>query len=1157
MTTFPTSTIPQIPAYTREERRQITAETEPAERVGLLQRAEDAIDSEWSTSWFARWVQGQQMPIDPDFVLTEDLSRELTEGLSPEYWGELSKAESLTHAYYIRETMRELDEKRGRLARAGVTGTALSLGSAILDPGFIVGGVLVEASTAGLGGAGMLAAKASRVRSAVRGGLVVTAADVPIQAFISGQDPDQGTREVLYTLAGGTILGGGLGAAFPGRGARNARELRAADRLKRDIEAEELGLMGAMGAASRAELARPMDRLSEILSDKGRAYFSEQVDPAERTARVHAMIDTIYDPDRDADIIASLKGLDAEDAMDTLDEMHRLHWEGRRNTGEKVFPGGPSGKDADGGDIPPTNVTRPVGADDFDGSWAQQGVPQIPKTGANAARLPTYTTQLGRARGGLMRMFGGLTLHDDLLRGADHVIGDNAEDFIRRTRNGLMAVYNRGVDPLFRQWAESQQRRPSHAARRQFNAMVSQAVRDGGHVNPAVAKAADGVRGMHAEILDRLKSHGVEGFEDVPTDPTYLMRVWNTPEVHALDHAYGEDVLNSLIETSIRSATPDIDEDLLKKITKGFTDEIRTLDQVNNRARSAMLDGQNADALADMLRRWGLPEAEIEQILYRVTRQDPDAGKINRGKHRLRMDETASITAPDGRQISLQQLLENDIDALVGTYIHETTGAMAASEVYRVLGLSIDPAGGVRIRNWDQLKGLLIDDLRTAGHSEGEIVDLVKTAEQVDRHIRGMPMRDRVKGQDFFRRARSVGHILYSGSFGLTQQIEWGGMVGEAGIRATIRQIPELARMVKLAAQGKMPQGFIRDVEAMTGIGADHVNSRYLSHFDYKDAIDEAGKANSTTDRVLHNGSRLANYASLMIPTMVIQKRWAISLATQKWLDIASTGKIPSAKRLNLLGMDEDTARAVAEGVRKHAVTGPSTFGGRRTFRDLDLDAWKREDPRAAAAYVRTLDRWAGRVIQQGDVGSMMPWTGTNTGRVLTQFRTFVLQAWEKQFLHRAQMNDPEAYAGAAATFLTAAMVYMARTQIQSVGRADREEYLAKRMTPREIAFGAFRYSGFNSFMPDVIDSFLPDKHRLFNRASGLSSSVFDLGTTPLSAMAQNAAKAFGTAVTWPLDGQVSRDEVKAMTRLVPYRNVTGLRNILDAIDTHTPEDDE
>lgn len=1177
MTTFPLSTSPIEPTYTLDQLRE--AQANQPERAGTLQLVGDAINSEWATSWFSRWAVDQTMERDPDWNLTPELAGELTQGLDPSLWGELARSESYTHALYIRETLRDVQESRQRLAQAGVGGAALQVGAAILDPGFIAGGALLEIGTAGLGSgtvAAGVAQKAGRIRSAIRGGLLATGADVPIQAFISSQDPDQGSREVLMTLAGGWALGSTIGAAFPRSLA--AREVRQADRMMRDLQAEELEtVVSAMGSAGAGSFRRPMEKLTEILSEKGRTYFREQVDPAVRQQRVDNLIDSVFG-EADADVAAGLKSMDPDEALAYMDELQRLDAEGQpRERRVKEFPTGVKGAGDEGS---PPMETAAVGPDDFDATPLIGGVERIdrvePVRGAGAIdtiagtiksiprqlkdkrltdvlRLPTFTVRLGASKDSATRVFGAGMLKENLLRRGDEPIHLSAEEWVKQKRRGSLAVYNRQTGQAFENF--NARRSPdARLTRQDFMRTVIESQRSVlKDADPDIATAVEANRKILAKIGQMGKDHRLPGFEDFEPDPFYVPRHWNTNAVHAIDGAHGGGLFNDLVRAAVVAKNPDLDEKVIDKVVKGFTESVRGLNTWSARAKAAMLSGTDADDLAEMLRAWGLPDADVEQVLYRVSPRDPEAGKVNRAKHRLRLDENAQVTAPDGSVVTLQQLLESDADAIMESYTREMFGAMGAQEVYRAVGLHVDPEGSVAIKTWKQMEGILGKRLEEAGHTPEEIEDILKVAEMSDRWVRGLPLRDRVAGKRFFDRTRQVGFLAYSGGFGATQQIEWGGLIAEAGVRAMVLQMPALKSMFRKGADGLLDRRDFQIIEAWSGMATDSVNSRYLDHFDYKTL---EHPVHGDLDRGMQRFARAASYANGMIPTLVLQKRASILLATQKWLDIAKSGKIPNKLRLATMGLTKEDAAAIAAGVKKHAKTTQTALGER--FDELDLDTWLARDPDTAAKYINALDKWSTRVIQEGDLGSMMPWTTAPWGQVVTQFKTFVLNAWEKQFLHRAQVHDFPAFFGAMWTTMLSGLVYVGRTHIQSIGREDRDEYLAERLTLANIAGGAARYAGWASFMPDVIGTLLPAKYQVFNRNSGLSADIFDIGMAPVPSLFGNAAKAAGSLLTSPFDGDLvpNQREWNAYRKLLPFQTYFGVRNLLDAVGTRLPEEE-
>lgn len=1179
MTQFQIATSPIEPTYTPDQLREANANK--PDRVGTLQLVKDAANSEFATSWFSRWAVGESMPSDPDFALDEDLVGELTQGLDPSLWGELTKAESLAHAYYIRETMLDVQASRERLQRSGVRGAALTFGAAFLDPAFLAGGALVEAGTAGLGTgavAAQVAAKASRVRSALRGGLIATAADVPIQAFISSQDPEQGTREVLYTLAGGGALGGTLGAAFPRSLAR--AEHGAMTRLGRDTQAEELdGVLNAMGAAGAQEFRRPLERLRGVLTEKGRSYFRDQVDPEVRQQRVDNLIDSVFD-DATADIAAGLKSMEPDDALAVMDRMQRTYHEGS-GTGrrpDKLFPSGV--KDEEGNALPPT--PGKVTEHDFDASWAQGGVAKIDrlevvggeggfvsavagtarslprqlseKRLTDVLRFPTFDTQLGSVNDSATRVFGAASVKQNLLREGDAPIGLSAEEWTKQKSRGTLASYNRRMDAAHSNF-NARRGKDGRLSRQDFANLVTQSFRSvATDPDPDVAAAVKTVREIRDFMLDGYKRHGVEGFEDVEADAFRIDRRWDPSKIHKLDQDYGSDYFNQLLRKAIAAEHPDLTDKKLDALSSGFAEIVRGLGKWSSAAQTAPFGvgdyEELSEALAVSLRRL-LPESDVEQVLAEVRPRPEDAGKPSFAKRRLRLDENAPLGAPDGQSYTLQQVLESDMDAIMQNMVRQGFGAMASSEVYRAVGMHIDPDGGTKIRSWKQMRNILGQRLEEAGHTREQIDNILRTAEMTDRWVRGAPLRDKVAGERFWSRLRQIGFLNFSGGFGATQQIEWGNILGEANVRAVLLQMPELRAITKKGADGLLERRDMQIIEAMTGIGTDGVNSRMLDHFDYKTL---ENPIDTSVDRSLHGVARAASYANGMIPTLIAQKKATIVIATQTWLDVANSGKIPNKRRLATMNLTPDEARKLAAGVKEHARTTDTLLGEK--FKELDLDTWLAVDPDTATKYINSLDKWSTRVVQEGDLGSMMPWTTAPWGRVITQFKQFVLNAWEKQFLHRAQVADFPAFAGMAWTAMMSALVYVARAHVQSIGREDRAEYLRDRLSPAMIAGGAGRYAGWLSFMPDVIDTVLPAKYQVFNRNSGLSTDVFDIGLSPVPTIMGNAADALGAAATSPFDGEFTQREWRAVTKLLPFQTYFGVRNLLDAIGTRLPEDE-
>ena len=105
---------------------------------------------------------------DYDFRLDDQTFDKLSKDIDPEYWDEFANSTSLGQAYQTRERILKSQEANQKLSTLGFTGTALRIGSAILDPAALV----ADAVTFGIARPFIYAKKAFRYSKYIRGGLV-------------------------------------------------------------------------------------------------------------------------------------------------------------------------------------------------------------------------------------------------------------------------------------------------------------------------------------------------------------------------------------------------------------------------------------------------------------------------------------------------------------------------------------------------------------------------------------------------------------------------------------------------------------------------------------------------------------------------------------------------------------------------------------------------------------------------------------------------------------------------------------------------------------------------------------------------------------------------------------------------------------------------
>jgi hypothetical protein len=175
--------------------------------------------------------------------------------------------------------------------------------------------------------------------------------------------------------------------------------------------------------------------------------------------------------------------------------------------------------------------------------------------------------------------------------------------------------------------------------------------------------------------------------------------------------------------------------------------------------------------------------------------------------------------------------------------------------------------------------------------------------------------------------------------------------------------------------------------------------------------------------------------------------------------------------------------------------------------------------------------------------------TGT-LGKILTQFRVFMLVSYSKQFLHNINRRDFAAFQGMMYSMLFGGLAYTLQTHVNAIGRDDKELFLQERLSIDEIAKASFQRAGWASLFPAFIDTgrSLVGEDPLFayGRSTGLASNLFR--GIPLVDLVDNASKAVvgGSRALFNDEYQWSRGQQRALNSLAPFQNAMGIKNVMN-----------
>ena len=179
-----------------------------------------------------------------------------------------------------------------------------------------------------------------------------------------------------------------------------------------------------------------------------------------------------------------------------------------------------------------------------------------------------------------------------------------------------------------------------------------------------------------------------------------------------------------------------------------------------------------------------------------------------------------------------------------------------------------------------------------------------------------------------------------------------------------------------------------------------------------------------------------------------LMKRIALKGMVQKYVDEAFGGaKALSKQRYQDLGISETMQKRILDAIKKHSITDEGALT-KRKIRRLNADKW--DDAEAAETFAYAINRWGRRTIQENDIGETMflgGFTDSTLGKIMFQFRGFMMTAYGKHLLHGIKMNDMTAYMGFMSSMVFAGLAYTAQMNAQAIlmNKRDRKKFMEKK----------------------------------------------------------------------------------------------------------------
>lgn len=697
--------------------------------------------------------------------------------------------------------------------------------------------------------------------------------------------------------------------------------------------------------------------------------------------------------------------------------------------------------------------------------------------------------------------------------------------------------------------------------------------------DPHVAKAGNAWRTLmnryrhlanNPGLMDGTVRRPVRGF-GIQENPNYVPRIHDHRKVNELLETFGDANICRLIAAAIRGANNDIEQAVADQIARAYLRRVREVELGNEVRASRFFSGEDLEEFRRVLSETTELDGQTIDDLASMFQPRRGDGASSRGKRRQLLDETFGMTlrsdrTGEVRHVHISDMLNNDVDDLFMAYNRSMSGQIALANI-RVRNPNWTdgdsaPAwlvDGITARGeWETFLKRVEDVGRQSGQSSAAIKRDLETLEFVYEAVAGIPRAvDRTEFAQVARMLRDYNFVRVMGQVGFAQIAEMGNIVGQAGWKAALHGMPALrAFMTKMrGGQDYLKDDLLVELEVLATPGTDWLRGATMTRWDdfgNPMVFDGENRTLNTVETALHKGKRAVSMVSGMTPINAYLQRWTVKAVAVKFADMARKPTRANLNRMRTLGLDDAMLARITDQVKAHATFVKGEISG-RTLRRMNLETW--DDMQAAATFEQALFRWTRRIIQENDVGAMAKWMSHPVAKIITQFRTFMLGAWTKQFLHNVHMRDWETFAAFSWTTVVGGMVYAAQMHIQAASRSDREAFLEERLGGVKPALAAWQRSSWATLFPMLIDNglHLTDMDPLFDvRASGQPSSLlFGNPTAGLLDDIHNASSGLVGGLSEPPDQR----DMRAFQRVLPFQNTIPFMSIYNALISPLPSD--
>lgn len=704
-------------------------------------------------------------------------------------------------------------------------------------------------------------------------------------------------------------------------------------------------------------------------------------------------------------------------------------------------------------------------------------------------------------------------------------------------REQLTAIHA-GMESSFKEFSEQNgygymRRNFGWKAGKEFAEQVDAAVVGTPGLSPQAYKSAQVIQKGFRNQMEMMKEAGIKGSDDIVLDANFRPRVVADSKLSDMLAEIGEPGIVQLMVNSIfikGDMTPEL-EALRLRMAKGYAKNLIGRHRGMDMGMHHGVSLDDYDSLRQFFNDPADAEAAIQAIEAMKRSKGGDTNRITELKMRVDLDEVTSVRIGD-KDYSVRDFLETDIRKTTARYMQTTSGWIGLAKEANIKS----PA------QVDLIKQGMISQGIKDGRNKDEVIREVDAFQQsIDLLVgRSLDENPNSRWNQTTRTVRGLNFTRLGGGFGWAQLAEIGNVVGFAGWKNTLAHVPALRKMLSRDYDGKLRDELAAEMEYLHAPGTDLIRNPVFSGFDeigQDFSGDTIGKALSKVDGPIRSASRGVAVISGMAPITATLQRLGAKAMVQRlahhamgWTKLTKK----QANRLRDAGWDESGWTKFTDEMKTHA-----DWDG-KVLKKLNYEQWDKD---VLDSFRLSMNRINRRTVQENDIGNSFLFMHKEYGKVMTQFQSFMVNAWTKQLIHGMKYRDVQTFSAYTSSMFFAGMAYIGQN---TLNYSSQPELLAERLEPANIVKASFMRAGFASMLPMAYDFTAErigfDKQFDKGRSSGLGTGLAT--ANPTVALIGD----LGESLSLPMkllhdDYTLSQQDISRAVRPLPFSNVTGVRN--------------